>query len=56
MTPSPATTVHGDHARLVIRAKLAGLVKAAEADAGTYSADAWRRKLAPLVDALRIAP
>jgi hypothetical protein len=36
--------------------KLAGLLRAAEADQGHHSSDAWRRKLEPLVAALQAAP
>ncbi|MCP9805952.1 hypothetical protein KBY71_05385 [Cyanobium sp. T1B-Tous] len=43
-----------ERAHSVMACKLAGLLRAAEADQGRQSAEAWRRKLEPLVAALRV--
>lgn len=51
MTPS---VLGSERAHSVMACKLAGLLRAAEADQGRQSAEAWRRKLEPLVAALRV--
>lgn len=52
MTPS---VLGSERAHAVMAHKLAGLLRAAEADQGRQPADAWRRKLEPLVAALQAA-
>ncbi|MBD2421914.1 hypothetical protein [Cyanobium sp. FACHB-13342] len=49
MTPS---SLGPERTRSVVAYKLAGLLRAAEADQGRHGAEAWRRKLEPLVAAL----
>ena len=48
-----AAFLDSERARSVLTCKLANLLRAAEADRGRHGAEAWRRKLEPLMLALQ---
>jgi hypothetical protein len=48
-----AASLESERARSVLTCKLANLLRAAEADQGRHGAEAWRRKMKPLINALQ---